>query len=124
MAGHQLADAAEEGAVFAEVSKGQVFGKERLLELGGNGGVFEELLDVTGEGERAAVPIVVERLLAEAIACTEEVAGILIPDSKGEHATQAEKAFWAVLFVGVEDGLGVGGGGVGVGGLFGGGGAR
>src|SRR5450756_3106721 len=112
MAGHQLTDAAEEGAVFAEVSKGQVFGKEGLLELGRNGGVFEERLDFTGEGERASIPIVVEGLLAEAIAGTEEFAGVLIPDGKGEHATQAEKAFGAVLFVGVEDGFGVAAAGV------------
>ena len=118
MAGHQLADAAEEGAVLADVAEGEVFGEEGLLELGRDGGVFEERLDFAGEGERASVPIVVEGLLAEAIAGTEEFARVLIPDGKGEHAAQAQNAFGAVLLVGVEDGFGVGAGGVAVAGLL------
>src|ERR1035437_9708976 len=56
--------------------------------------------------------------LAKANAGAEEFAGVLIPDGKGEHATQAEKAFGAVLLVGVEDGFGVGAAGVAVAGLF------
>src|SRR5260370_25955811 len=36
MAGHQLADAAEERAVLPHGSKGKVLGEERLLELGRN----------------------------------------------------------------------------------------
>src|ERR1035441_2568295 len=118
MAVHQLMDAAKEGAVFADVSKGQVFGEERLLELGRNGRVFKEGLDFAGEGERASIPIVVEGLLAEAVAGTEEFTGVLIPDGKGEHAAEAENACGAVLLVGVEDSFGIGASGVAVAGLF------
>src|ERR1022692_4122658 len=118
MAGHELADAAEEGAVVADISKGEIFGKEGLVELGRNGGVFEEGFDFAGEGEGASVPVVVEGLLTEAIAGTEELTGILIPDGKGEHATEAEDAFGAVLLVGVEDGFGVGASSVAVAGLL------
>ena len=117
MAGHQFADAAEEGAVIAHVSKGQVFGEERLLELGRDGRVLEERLDFAGEGEGASIPVVVEGLLAETIAGTEEFAGVLVPDGKGEHAAKAENAIGAVLLVGVEDGFGVGAVGVAVSGL-------
>src|ERR1035441_9628457 len=99
MAGHELADAAEEGAVIADISKGEVLGKEGLVELGRNGGVFEERFDLAGEGESAPVPVVVEGLLAEAIAGTEELTGILIPDGKGEHESRAENACGAVLLV-------------------------
>src|ERR1017187_554226 len=118
MAGHELADAAEEGAVIADISKGEVLGKEGLVELGRNGGMFEERFDFAGEGESAPVPVVVEGLLAEAIAGTEELTGILIPDGKGEHATEAEDAIGAVLLEGVEDGFGVGASGVAVAGLL------
>src|SRR5260370_243661 len=107
MGGHQFADAAEEGAVLAYVSKGKVLGEERLLELGRNGRVLEERLDFAGEGEGASVPVVVEGLLAETIAGAEEFAGVLVPDGKGEHATKAENAIGAVLLVGVENGFGV-----------------
>ena len=118
MAGHQLADAAEEGAVVADVAEGEVFGKQRFLELGGDGGVLEQRLDLAGEGEGAAVPVVVEGLLAEAVAGAEEFAGVLVPDGEGEHAAQAQDAVGAVLLVGVEDGFGVGAVGVAVAGLF------
>src|ERR1039458_8565194 len=118
VAGHELGDAAEEGAVIADISKGEVFGKEGLVELGRNGGVFEERFDLAGEGESAPVPVVVEGLLAEAIAGTEGLTGILIPDGKGEHATEAEDAIGAVLLEGVEDGFGVGASGVAVAGLL------
>src|ERR1039457_4473173 len=114
MAGHELADAAEEGAFIADISKGEIFGKEGLVELGRNGGVFEERFDFAGEGECASIPVVVEGLLTEAVAGAEELAGVLIPDGKGEHATEAEDAFGAVLFVGMEDSFGVGAGGVAV----------
>src|ERR1039458_6915033 len=113
MAGHELGDAAEEGAVIADISKGEVFGKERLVELGRNGGMFEERFDFAGEGESAPVPVVVEGLLAEAIAGTEELTGILVPDGEGEHATEAEDAIGAVLLKGVEGSFGAGAGGVG-----------
>ena len=118
MAGHQLANAAEEGAVVADVAEGEVLGEQRLLESGRDGGVLEERLDFAGEGERAAVPVVVEGLLAEAIARAEELARVLIPDGEGEHAAEALDAIGAVLFVGVEDGFGVGAVGVAVSGLF------
>src|SRR5450759_2341041 len=118
MARHELADAAEEGAVIADISKGEVFGKEGLVELGRNGGVFEKGFDFAGEGEDASIPVVVEGLLTEAITGTEELAGILIPDSEGEHAAEAEEALGAVLLVGVEDGFGVGAAGVAVAGLL------
>jgi len=110
MSGHQFTDAAEEGAVFADVAEGEVFGEEGFLELGGNGGVFEERFDFAGEDECAPVPIVVKGLLAESIAGTEEFARVLVPDCKGEHAAQAQYAFGAILLVGVENGLGVGAG--------------
>src|ERR1035441_8859269 len=100
MAGHELADAAEESAVIADISKGEVFGKERLVELGRNGGVVEEGFDFAGEGEGVSIPVVIEGLLTEAIAGTEELTGILIPDGKSEHATEAEDALGAVLLVG------------------------
>src|SRR5260370_4951674 len=117
MAGHQLADAAEESAVLAHVSKGEVFGEERLLELGRNGRVLEKRLDFAGEGESASIPVVVEGLLAETIAGAEEFAGVFVPDGKGEHATQAQNAVWAVLLVGVENSFGVGAVGVAMAGL-------
>src|ERR1035441_151395 len=113
MAGHELADAAEEGASISDISKGEVLGKEGLVELGRNGGVLEERFDLAGEGEEASIPVVVEGLLAETIAGTKELTGILIPDGKGEHATEAEDAIGAVLLEGVDDGFGVGAGGVG-----------
>ena len=118
VAGHELADAAEERAVIADISEGEVFGKEGFVEIGRNGGVFEERFDLAGEGEETSVPVVVEGLLTEAIAGTEELTGILIPDGKGEHATEAEDAIGAELLVGVEDGFGVGASSVAVAGLF------
>src|ERR1035441_1897680 len=98
--------------------KGEVFGKEGLVELGRNGGVFEEGFDFAGECEGAAIPEVVEGFLTEAIAGTEELTGILIPDGKGEHATEAEDTFGAGWPVGVENGFGVGAGCVSVAGLL------
>ncbi len=118
MAGHQFANAAEESTLLADVAEGEVLGEQRSFELGRNGGMLEEGFHFAGEGESAAVPEVVEGLFAEAIAGAEEFAGVLIPDGEGEHAAEALDAIGAVLFVGVENGFGVGAVGVAVSGLF------
>jgi hypothetical protein len=75
-------------------------------------------LDLRGVGQEAAVPIVVQRLLAEPVAGDEEFAGLLVPDGEGEHPAQAGDALRTVLLIGVKDGFGIGAGGVAMAGLF------
>lgn len=119
VAGHEFADATEEGAIAGGVAKGEVFGQKVVFGLSGDGGVFEEGFDFRGEGEGAGtVPIVVKGLDAEAVAGGKEGAFGFIPDGEGEHAAVGLEALGAVLFVGVEEGFGIAAGGVAMAGGF------
>src|SRR5690349_11173510 len=60
-----------------------------------------------GECETFAVPIVVERLDAQAVPGTEKRLRLLIPNGKGEHATEALDTRGSVLLKCMNDGFGI-----------------
>lgn len=64
-------------------------------------------LDFAAEVERAVEHRVEERLLAQAIACNEEVARLLIVDGEREHPLEHVDTGRPILFVGVQDGFGI-----------------
>ena len=64
-------------------------------------------LDLRAEQKRVAVPPVVKRLDAQAVARGEQRRLRAIPDRKREHAPQMFHAVAAVLFIEVNDGFGV-----------------
>ena len=108
MAGHQLADAAEERALVADVAEGEILGKQRFVELGADSRVREQRLDLAAEDQQAAVPEIVEGLVAQPVAGAEEAARVACPRWRSANmprsfSTQAGP----YCFVGVEDGLGV-----------------
>ena len=55
----------------------------------------------------AAVPVIVERLDAQAVPGAEKSTGVLVPDGEREHAAEVRDAVRAVLLIGVQDGFGV-----------------
>ena len=51
--------------------------------------------------------MVIKRLDAQAVAGDEEAPAARVPDCEGKHTTQVLHAIWSVLFVQVNDRLGV-----------------
>ena len=71
--------------------------------------MFEERLDLGGEDDLLAGLREVERLDADAVADEPELAGLRVPQRKGEHAGQpADEAVEAPVRVAVHEHLGVG----------------
>jgi hypothetical protein len=105
---HELANITEQRAIAARISESQNFRERRFVERRGNGGMLEQRLDFRSEGEQAPVPVIIERLDAQAIARAEQSAPAAVPDGEGEHASELVEAAGAALLVGVQDGLGVG----------------
>src|SRR5262249_13333777 len=104
---HELADACEHRASLAGIPEGEIPGQQRFFELRRNRGMLEQRLHLACEGEEPAVPIVVERLLAEPVARDEEAARVLVPEREGEHAAKTLHAIGAVLLVRMDDRLAV-----------------
>src|SRR5579872_4638815 len=107
MAGHQLANAAEQRAVAVGVSESQNLGKRFVVQFRRNGRMLEQRLDLGGKRKQPAVPVVVEGLDAQAIARAKQAAPLSIPDGEGEHATEQVETTGAMLFVSMQDGFGV-----------------
>src|SRR5262245_39834637 len=104
---HEFADAGKQRALLARVAERQILRQERFFELRRDCGMLEQRLHLAGEGEEAAVPIVVERLLTEPVARDEEAARVLVPECEGEHAAKTLHAIGAVLLVRMDDRLAV-----------------
>src|SRR4051812_44507527 len=67
----------------------------------------EERLKLRGEGDGAVRHMVVERLLAEVIACEQQPLAPRIPECKREHAAKVLEKIVAVLLVQSDDDLAV-----------------
>jgi len=107
MAGHQLADVAEQRPLVADVAEGKILGQQRLVEARRDSGMLQQRLDLGGEGEQRSVPVVVEGFDAEAVAGAEQRLGLPVPDGEGEHAAQRGNTARPVLLPGMQDGFGV-----------------
>ena len=70
--------------------------------------MLQQRLDLGCEREQPAVPVIVEGLDAQPVARAEQPLPLGVPDCECEHTPQQPQAIRTVLFVGVEDGLGVG----------------
>src|ERR1051326_2201165 len=66
--------------------------------------VGAETLQLGGEDERAAVPLVIERLHADMVARDEEALRRPVPQREGEHALQVLEHAHAVFAIGIEEG--------------------
>ena len=56
MARHQLADVAEQRAIFANITEGQQLGEQLFFECSRNRRMFQQSLDFRGEGEQLYCP--------------------------------------------------------------------
>ena len=105
MPGVELPDAAKDRPRGRNVEVGQVVVQGERIDLAGHAGGRQDALDLRGEGERGAVPPVIERLDAHPIARQEELLLRRVPDREREHSTQVAHAVLAVFLVGMKDGL-------------------
>src|SRR6266567_2247192 len=64
---------------------------------------FKQRFDLGAKNEPLAVPIVMERLFAKAIARGEKALASAVPEGECKHTAQLFHAVVAVLFVGVND---------------------
>src|SRR5579884_357693 len=107
MPGHKLANALKQSFLAARIAEGQIFGQGILVQRGANLRMRQQSLYLRSEGEQAAVPEVIERLDAEAVASAKQGSLLSVPDGEGEHATKKLKAAGSMLLVRMNDGFGV-----------------
>ena len=103
----ELVDLGEGGEPGGDVAEAQVEIERLFVELAGNCRIAEERLDLAPEGQPVLAEVVVDRLLAQAVAGEEEPALVPVPDGEGEHPAQPLGKLFAPLFVAVDQDLGV-----------------
>ena len=87
----QLADARENAPGRRQVDEAQI-GRQRVpIDLGTEGGMRHQRLQLRAEEPRAGETAVVNRLLAEAVACQRQGAAFRVPQREGQHAVAAPK---------------------------------
>jgi len=96
------------GARRGYVFEREILGERVAIDLARHRRMLEERRQRRGEREARAVDVIVERLLAEAIAREEEPAQARVPQREGEHTVELAHAVGAPLPVRVQDALGVG----------------
>ena len=108
MRGSQLEDALEERFGKGAELEAQVLLERLMIELAHIVRMLEDALDLGGEDEAAVLLRVVERLDAEEVAGTEQLARIAVPDGEREHAAQTVEHAFAPRQIAREQDLGVG----------------
>src|SRR5205085_12205984 len=68
---------------------------------------FKQRFDLGTKDQALSVPVVVQWLLAKAIAGGKQSSAFSVPQSKGEHTAQMFDAIISVLFVSMNNGFGV-----------------
>src|SRR6058998_1733430 len=105
MGRRELPDSFEEGVLgMIEASPVEVV-EDRALVWRGPEASRQQALDLGGEGEAYAVPVVVERFHSHAVPRAEEPAAISVPDGEREHPIEARDTELAPLPVGCEQDL-------------------
>ncbi len=107
MARHQLANAGKHRLLAAVVAERQILGEKLFIEVRRDLRMLQQGLDFRSEGEQPPVPEVVERLDAQPVARAEEALVRLVPDREGKHSAEPANAFIAILFVGMQNRLGI-----------------
>ena len=104
----RLVDAAKQRVLAGGVARAEHLGQHGLIGFRLDQPAGEDRLHLRSEQQRARGPGPVERLDAEAIAHEQETALRGVPDREREHAAEPVHALLAPLFIGVDNGLGVG----------------
>src|SRR5438045_1071364 len=79
-----------------------------MIHFARNAGMLQERFYFGSKDEEVFPDVVVNRLHAQAIAYEQQPPPLAVPQRKREHSTEIAHAVVAVLFVSVDDGLGVG----------------
>src|SRR5690349_15470490 len=107
-AARQLGGTLIESVGRRQVAMGEEFLQSAQAEPAGELTVLRQRAQFAGEGEEAAPAIVIERLLAEAVARQEEAAARAVVDGEGEHAVEAQGQRRAPFAVAMQQDFGVG----------------
>ena len=89
------------------MSKGQIFRDGVAFELRPHARERQQRLDFGSDEETAIMARVIKRLNPHPIARAKEPPAPAVPDGKPEHAAQVVDAFLAVLFIEMNNGLGI-----------------
>ena len=107
MAGQELANSVVERFVSREISKGKKLRQHTAVELCGHIGVSKDHLDLRPEEKALPRELIIERFDPQAVAGDEQYLLVLVPDGESEHAAQVLNTVATVLFVEMNDGLGI-----------------
>ena len=103
----KLEDLRKSGQARRHVAQREVEIERLFIELIRHAGIAEERLHLRTKRKPISAEMIIERLLAQAVAREQEPPARRIPDDKGEHAAQPLGQRIAPLFVAVDQHLGV-----------------
>src|SRR5215470_14648090 len=112
MARQQFENAVEHRLRRRDITQGKEFRESTAVETRLETAELKQSLDFRSESKAVSNHPVIERLYAHTIARAEQPFGARVPDCKREHAAQMVNAVLPILFVQMEDGLGIAVGGI------------
>src|SRR5688572_27467068 len=101
--GEQLLDGLVDRVWSGNIAKGQIGGDRVWIQRAVNLGDYSKRLNLRCESQRLAIPVVGQRLLADAIASDEQLLFSPIPNGKREHSHQPIETGGSPLPVGGEE---------------------
>src|ERR1700749_4079576 len=99
MSRHQLANAREHRLLAADESEAQIFSKHGLVKSRRYRRMRQQRLDFRSKREQPAVPKVVKRFNAEAVASAKQGLTRRVPNRECEHPPEQIYARGSMLFV-------------------------
>ncbi len=108
MARHELANIAEQRMLAAGITERQRFRQRIFFQHRRNSRMLQQRLDFRRKCEEPPVPVIVKRFDAHPVPRAEKLLLLGVPDAECEHSPKEVQAIRAVLFVGMQDGLGIG----------------
>src|SRR5260370_9772344 len=106
MGRRQFHNAFEEGIWCRNTAVHEVFIEGDMIHFARDASL-QDGFDLRAEDQLLSIPVVIERFLPEAVAGRKQALAFPVPDGEGEHPAQVLDTLIPVLFVGVNDGLGV-----------------
>src|SRR5215470_17898555 len=107
MARRQSPESLKGGCRARDITIGQILGHARQIGSPLDLGVLKDGLRLRRESESVRVLLITEGLFPQSISGKEELPSRTVPDGEGEHPSEESQTVSPVLFIQVEDDLGV-----------------
>src|SRR5579859_831786 len=106
MSRRQFHNSLEERVWRGNIAVHQVFIEGNGVDFARNASL-KNRFDLRSKDQSVFIPIIIQWLLSKAVTSSEKASAFSIPESESEHTAQVLHTIITVLFVGMNDGLGV-----------------